>query len=160
MSVAPSDMFQYADKLADIFAEVPRLFEKNDRRIEQLDKESGDLLHAIELLDFDDEQALHYIAQLRQNRLDRRRCKDQNLVLKPLYEYIKTRPKVLTELRLCRKETEKACQLLADRSYHPRIRMELAQAFEQQAAAKGGEAHGQGPDESGSGGAGPDGDPA
>lgn len=147
MSNSAAEMIGYIEKVRHIFAEVPRIFEKNDRRIEQLDKESGDLMHAIELLEYDEEQGIRYIEEIKENRRSRRRCKDQNLVLKPLYDYIKAHPKILQELRLCEKESEKLCQVLADRKYYPRIRMELAKAFEQQAAGKGGDDDGQNPDQ-------------
>ncbi|WP_435924836.1 hypothetical protein [Paenibacillus sp. DYY-L-2] len=145
------DMIKYAEKLRDIIADVPRIFDENDRKIEQYDKESGDLLHAIELLPCDDEQAGRYIAEIKENRLNRRRRKDQNLLLKPLVDYIRSRPKLLQELREVCRETQKAAELLENRSYTPRIRMDLAEAFAQQAAAKGGETHGEASEQDGGG---------
>ncbi|PZM64834.1 hypothetical protein [Paenibacillus dendritiformis] len=137
------DILKSAEKLRDIIATAPRQFDENDRKIEQFDKESGDLLHAVELLTYDDEQAAQYIEEIRKNRRSRRLRKDQNMVLKPLVDYIRSRPKLLQELRDVCRETEKAAKVLEERSYHPRIRMELAAAFAQQAAAKGGEGDGE-----------------
>lgn len=134
---------RYIEKLRDIIADVPRLFEKNERKIEQLEKESSDLIHALELLEFDEEKGLEYIEQLRDVRLQRRRHKDQNMILKPLYDYIKSRPKLLQELRQCHKETEQTIRAMQNRSYTPRIRMELTESFAKQAAEKGDDAHGK-----------------
>lgn len=138
-----TDMIKYIEKLRDIIAEAPRIYEENERKIEQYDKESSDLLHAIELLPFNDELGSRYVVEIRENRQSRRRRKDQNLLLKPLVDYIRSRPKMLQELRDIHRETEKVVRMLEDRSYYPRIRMELAEAFAQQAAAKGGETHGE-----------------
>lgn len=126
-----ANMAKYLEKVRDIWVEIPRLFEKNDRKVEQLDKESSDLLHAIELLGLDEEGKIRIASELEENRLHRRRCKDENLILKSFYDFIKAHPKMLHELRICHNETEKACQLLKDRNYHPRIRMDLTEAFAQ-----------------------------
>lgn len=131
-----TDMTKYINTLRDIFTEVPRIFEQNDRRIEELDKESGDIIHAMELLEFDEVAAARYATELRENRLQRRRCKDENALLKPLYDFIKMRSKFINELERVQEETEKESRFLVGRTYHPRVRLELTEAFEQATRTK------------------------
>ncbi|MDU5141086.1 MAG: hypothetical protein E6230_02715 [Paenibacillus dendritiformis] len=149
MSNEPNGMTMYIEKLREILGNVPRIYDENVRKIEQLEKETSDLIHAIELLELDDTHAQKYACEIREARLDRRRRKDQNAVLKPLYDYIKANPKMVHGLRDVHESSKKAAVALEDRRYYPRIRMEMTEAFEEQ-ARKGGDALGKEPDQTSS----------
>lgn len=125
-----AELIQYVDSIRGALTEVPARFDANVRKMEELEKESNDLLHAIELLDIDEAQAAEYATDMRRNRLERRRCKDENMVLKPLYDFIKQHPKLVNEVRVCQQDTKKACGILKGRSYHPRVRVDLIEKFE------------------------------
>jgi predicted nuclease with TOPRIM domain len=119
----------YVDNLREILSEIPSMYENNDKRIERIDKENGDLLHALELLEIDEQQAVQYTNEIRNNRLERRKCKDENLILKPLYDFIKQNPKVAKEIRICQQETKRMCGVLRSRTYNPRVREDLTELF-------------------------------
>lgn len=125
-----SELIQYIDSIREALSEVPAKYDANVRKMEELEKESNDLLHALELLDIDEAQAAEYAADMRRNRLERRRCKDENMVLKPLYDFIRQHPKLVNEVRICQQDTKKACGILKGRSYHPRVRVDLIEKFE------------------------------
>lgn len=132
-------LISYVDTIGEILKDVPAKFEANLRQIDHLEKETNDLIHALELLDVDEEQAAQYATDIRKNRLERRRCKDENVVLKPLYDFIKLHPKLAKEMKTCHEETKKACRLLKGRYYNPRVRTDLIEKFEK---AKEAQEHG------------------
>lgn len=130
---------EYVESIRKAIVEVPAKYEENLRKIDELEKEGNDLLHALELLDIDETIAAEYAADMRRNRLERRRCKDENLILKPLYDFIKQHPKLSGEVRICQQDTKKACGILKARTYHPRVRVDLIEKFEK---AKEAQQHG------------------
>ncbi|WP_018752201.1 hypothetical protein [Paenibacillus sanguinis] len=122
-------LINYVDGIWKAVVEVPAKYEANLRQMEELEKESNDLLHALELLDISPEKAAEYAVNIRNNRLERRRFKDENMILKPLYDYIKQHRQLESEIRLCQQSTVRACGVLKDRCYRPRVRTDLTELF-------------------------------
>ena len=120
-----------ADLLA-IIENVIQRFESNDSSVSRFDSERGDLDHMIELTSYNAAEGYQLVKKVRENRRARRICKDENLVMKPLYEFIQAGGgKLLKEIRALVKETEKQARYRESRQYHPRTAIVSAGEFKQ-----------------------------
>lgn len=130
MTHKKEDAKKYASQLEHIFNNVPRIYEMNEEYIHQCDKESGDLQHFIELTSFNASEGYKLAKELKENRTRRRECKDQNMLLKPLYDLVKKHHHILKDIRKCISDIQKVENTMDNRTYTPRVRTEMQEAFQ------------------------------
>ncbi|CAM3879108.1 hypothetical protein COLU111180_12185 [Cohnella lubricantis] len=116
------------DALIEIFTAVPQLYEENDAEVERRDYEHSDLTHVVELLQFGGVQGYKLAMQIKENRLRRREAKDQNFIMKPLYELVKQHQNWLPRLHKIRDEIQKNIRVNQERRYRPRSDNELVRS--------------------------------
>lgn len=119
------DPEKVVDRLISIFASVPEIYEENDREVERRDYEHSDLTHVVELTSFGGVQGFKLAKQIQENRQKRREAKDQNFIMRPLYEFIKRNPSLLTQLQKVHADTVKQIKANRERRYHPRSDNEI-----------------------------------
>ena len=81
----------YSSTMVTIFQDVTRNYERNTEDIRRIEEEINDLNHEIELSEPKNmyQGYLMYKA-IRELRIERRRCKEENELLKDMYEYFKS----------------------------------------------------------------------
>ncbi|MCD9026028.1 hypothetical protein [Cohnella silvisoli] len=110
-----------ADNILFIFEAVIKRFEQNDLAVSRYDSERGDLDHMIELTSYNAAEGYQLVKNVRENRRARRICKDENLVLKPIYDFIRSNnDKLLKDMKVIARETEKKASYRDNQKYHPR----------------------------------------
>jgi len=120
-----------AENILFLIESVVKRFEQNDAAISRYDSERGDLDHMIELTTYNAAEGFQLVKRVKENRRARRICKDENLVMKPLYDYLKQNgEKLLKEMRTIAKATEKAVAYREKQKYHPRTNIITADEFE------------------------------
>ena len=78
----------YASTIITIFADVVKNYERNLEIIKQAEEELNDLSHEIELSSPKDMYKGYLLYKtIRELRIERRRCKEENELLKDMYEY-------------------------------------------------------------------------
>ena len=110
---------------------VVKRFEQNDAAVSRYDSERGDLDHVIELTAFSASQGYDLVKRIRDNRRARRICKDENLVMKPLYDFIQKNGQIIRDLKRISRETERQAAYLENRQYHPRTGIISAEELRQ-----------------------------
>lgn len=123
------DAEKSVNQLITIFTSIPRIYEQNEVNITMYDQESNDLIHEFEILEFNSSKGYKMAKDFKTNRLRRRKCKDQNEMLKELYYLIRRNDKLLEEFKKCQAEMRVTKNILAKRVYKPRIKTELKQVF-------------------------------
>lgn len=107
--------------LLSLLESIVQRFDHNDAAISRYDSERGDLDHMIELTPFNASEGYKLIKKVKANRTARRVCKDENLVLKPMYDFIRlNNDKLLRDIRHVAKEAEKKKSYRDSQKYHPR----------------------------------------
>lgn len=96
------------------------------------DNATNDLLHALELLE-DDEELVDYTRQLRDTRKMRREAKDFQEVVSPMVNFMNRNRKVIKEFNEAVEEMRRAEKKQENRSYTPRVKTEMELAFEKAA---------------------------
>lgn len=94
------------------------------------EKETQDLLHAIEITDPTDEELLEYGKDLQAIRQKRRNAKDFMEVAAPLFHYSTKNRHVIKELRQVLAEMTRVMEGLENRTYKTREKTSLQEAFD------------------------------
>ena len=82
---------EYSTSILDIFKEVVTRYESNEAIISQTEDELNDLYHEVELSAPKDMYHGYLIyKEIREVRLKRRAAKEENQLLKEMYDYIKS----------------------------------------------------------------------
>lgn len=106
---------------------VIETYENNRLLIDQREKETQDLLHELELSNLTPLQSLRLMRNLKEARMDRRKMKDENDTLEPLYNLLtKEYPKLKESLAKSHKEIIVKKNRQEARIYYPRVRSDLA----------------------------------
>ncbi len=107
--------------------DIRKTFEYNRDAIKLKEQETQDLLHEIELGNLDAVQRIQVFNQLREVRQERRRMKDENEALEPLYTVLNQRglEHIRTDLIKTRAGILKILKNQSERKYNPRIRNDL-----------------------------------
>jgi hypothetical protein len=109
---------------------VVKRFEQNDAAVVRFDSERGDLDHMIELTSFNAAEGYQLVKKVKDNRRARRICKDENLVMKPLYDFIRlNNDKFLKDIRGVAREAEKKASYRDNQKYYPRTPIVTAEEF-------------------------------
>jgi len=105
---------------------VVETYENNLLLIDQREKETQDLLHELELSNLTPVLSLRLMKNLKEARVDRRRRKDENETLEPLYILVKKEyPKLKETLAKSHKTITLSKKRQEARSYFPRVRNDL-----------------------------------
>ncbi|MFD2334751.1 hypothetical protein ACFSR7_36370 [Cohnella sp. GCM10020058] len=126
----PFDPFTAPQLISELAENIVRRVEKNDAEISRLDSEWNDLAHLVELTSYDAPEGWRILRKQKENRRARRRCKDENAVMRPLYEYlIKSDEQIMKELRRSGKEAGRVASNQKNRQYSPRTDMFTKEEF-------------------------------
>jgi hypothetical protein len=99
-------------------------FENNNHKISFQDNVTNDLLHELELHDLKLVRKIKLIGELIECRRERRRLKDENEQLLPLYEIVKQNENFKNQLLKANKRIINIANRQAIRDYTPRVRGE------------------------------------
>lgn len=107
--------------LLKIFEDTLSRFEQNAQMIDYYDAERTDICHIIELHTFNAARGYELAKQLQENRRHRRKHKDENDILEPIYRILKKHAHLVEEIRQAKYKTEHQTTNLRDRVYKPRL---------------------------------------
>jgi hypothetical protein len=115
---------KYVDTLIEILQDIKQSYEYNQINIGELDGESADLEHEIELSKFDSKRGYKLAKEYQRVRQERRKLKDENETLKFLYEHF-SKLTLITDLQSIRGAIKKETEKMTNRLYKPHIRNDL-----------------------------------
>lgn len=78
------DAEQIAVTIRDAIRDIPKRHGDNSRRISDIEKETDDIMHLIELTSFNAAEGYKIAKQLKEIRMERRILKDENDLLRPM----------------------------------------------------------------------------
>lgn len=126
-----------ASQLISILKNVKSTYEQNIKEITYLEREYLDINHAIELFKFNAYEGYLLSKQLQDNRIKRRKAKDQNQQLEPLYDLITKNKNLIRDLNKTQGEIHKIKMAHQQRNYKVRARTDLQEAFNKANERKG-----------------------
>lgn len=115
----------------DALSNGPRLYEEASENAEKCNRLTQDILHAMELLEADEEQLRNWAEELKDIRINRREAKDFVDVMEPLYKFALKNKQLITSLGQIHTEMQNIMKQKETRSYKVREKTSLAEAFEQ-----------------------------
>lgn len=107
-------------KLLALIQEIEDTYEKSYERVNVLDFKQQDILHELENGKFNACKGYQYAKELKEIRNERRELKNQNLLLKPLYDYLNTSAPFKAGLRKVMSEIDKTENKMSN-EYVPRV---------------------------------------
>ncbi|WP_411552224.1 hypothetical protein [Paenibacillus lautus] len=124
-----------AQQLHEIMKSVRETYERNTEELAYCDGEYTDLTHALEFLDPELIHQLGITDQLQENRRRRRRAKDENERLQPLYDLATSNKGIVQEINKGRRKVQDTIKTQSARSYKSRVREDLQYLFDEARAA-------------------------
>lgn len=115
-----------------VLDDIPKRFQYNYDDIGRCDQEITDLLHVIEMIDFDKTKGDFLLNELKKVRLRRRELKDENDQLRPLVSIAEKYKSMYKEADKAIGEVRKIKSRIETRTYHIRIRDDLEEMFEEE----------------------------
>lgn len=118
----------YSSTIITIFQDVKKNFENNQEIIKQAEAELNDLYHEAELSEPKDMYKGYLIYKaIRETRIRRRKAKEENEILKEIYEYFNTQPcqAFKTKIQSIQGSAAKIRSTQESRTYQPRQRSDL-----------------------------------
>lgn len=118
----------YSSTIITIFQEVKKNYENNQEIIKQTEDELNDLYHEAELSEPKDMYKGYLIYKaIRETRIRRRKAKEENEVLKEIYEYLNTQPcqAFKSKIQSIQGNATKIRSAQESRTYRPRQRSDL-----------------------------------
>lgn len=118
----------YCSTLIQIATDVVKRYEDNEATIKQTEEELNDVYHEIELgKDQDLYGGYKLYRQVKDLRIKRRQAKDENALLKDMYEYIKSQPgqSFKSKIQSIQGSSAKVYEAQSRRTYNPRQRNDL-----------------------------------
>ncbi|MGG1649684.1 hypothetical protein [Paenibacillus sp. NRS-1780] len=119
-----------AQQLRDVLKNIKTEYARCDNDVKYYDQELADIIHALEFIELDDEMACALSQQLRENRIRRRKAKNEKERLQPLYEVSGGHPHLIYEFERAKWRAERIECIQKRRIYTPRIRTDMQQAFD------------------------------
>jgi len=116
---------QHVDNLIDILKDIKDTYDFNYSNINDLDKETQDLEHEIEIGQYDSKKGYKLVKEFRRVRQERRKLSDENTTLKFLYEYFSNQKTMLQDLYDIRGSIKRESDFMVNRLYTPKIRNDL-----------------------------------
>jgi len=122
-----SKAYEAVTTLLKIWDDVKEIFEHNKVTIRKMDQETQDLLHEIEFGNLSAAQRMRVFNELREIRQERRRLKNENEALEPLYNILahKSFSQLKIDLHKAQGAISRIIETQAARSYKPRVRTDL-----------------------------------
>lgn len=111
--------------LRDIIREIPDRYHSNEKRIKELEKEQQDLLHAIELVNFNAYQGFKLSKKVKEVRKERRELKNENELLELITPLLKRYRSDLQNMDLLLGKLRERKNNQNLRGYRCRVREEL-----------------------------------
>lgn len=118
----------YCSTLIQIATDVVKRYEDNEATIKQTEEELNDVYHEIELgKDQDLYGGYKLYRQVKDLRIKRRQAKDENALLKDMYEYIKSQQgqSFKSKIQSIQGSSVKVYEAQSRRTYNPRQRSDL-----------------------------------
>ena len=118
----------YTSTIVSIFHSVIQNYEKNEKTIKEIEAELNDISHEIELSPGKDLYGgWRLYDRIRQLRIQRRRCKEENELLKESYEYLTgvNAQNFKTKMQQLQSSAAKLRDVQEKRTYKPRVRDDL-----------------------------------
>ena len=115
--------------ILNLFIDLKERYEYNYKMVGECDYKTQDILHEIEMLNYDVFRGFKIYKELQATRQTRRQCKDENELLDPIYNYISSLQNCEGKLRKVSEKTIDANNCRERKSYHPRIKTEMENAF-------------------------------
>lgn len=118
----------YSTTIVSIFHDVVKNYERNEEDIKRIEGELNDLVHEIELSSSKDMyQGWLLYKQIRDLRIERRRCKEENELLKEMYEFFSTQQgqTFKNKIQQIQGSAAKLRETQERRTYKPRQRDDL-----------------------------------
>ena len=118
----------YASTMVTIFQDVIRNYERNEERIKCIEGELNDLNHEIELTSSRDMYVGYlFYKSIRELRIERRRAKEENELLKDMYEFFKSQvgQEFKNKVQHIQGNAAKLREVQERRTYTPRQRDDL-----------------------------------
>lgn len=119
---------RYTAQIVTIFQNVIQTYEKNKNDIKRIEGELQDILHEIELTNSKDMYSGYKLyKEIRELRIERRRCKDENQLLEDMYNYLKTNQgqQFKNKIQQIQGNSAKIAKAQADRIYTPRQKTDV-----------------------------------
>lgn len=119
---------QYSTTIITIFQDATKKYERNQELIKQYEDELNDLYHEAELSSPKDMYHGYLLyKEIREIRIKRRQCKEENEMLRDMYEYFNTQPAQAfkTKLQSIQGNSVKLQTTQENRTYTPRQRNDL-----------------------------------
>ena len=119
----------FSTTITTIFQSVIRAYEQNVEDIKRIEGELNDIMHEIELTSSKDMYCGYlFYKQIRELRIERRRCKEENELLKDMYEYFKSQPAQAfkNKIQQLQGSAAKLREVQEHRTYTPRQRDDLS----------------------------------
>lgn len=124
-----------AQQLHDILKSVKLIYDRNLEEITYCDAEYIDLTHALEFLGQEQIEFLDITKQLQDNRRRRRRAKDENERLQPLYDLVNQNNGIVEDVNKGRRKVQDIIKTQSARSYKSRVRNDMQFLFDEARAA-------------------------
>lgn len=124
----PNIIDQYSATIVTIFNSVIQTYEKNAKRIKEIEDELNDLFHEAEFSKPKDMYSGYLIYKsIRELRNERRQLKEQNELLKDTYDFMNTQgaQEFNKKMRKLQSDSVKIENAQKARTYHPRQRTDL-----------------------------------
>ena len=118
----------YSSTIITIYHDVVKNYERNMEEIKRIEEELNDLNHEAELSEPKDMYKGYLIyKQIRDLRIERRRCKEENELLKDMYEYFKGQhgQSFKSKIQAIQSNAAKLREMQEHRTYVPRQRNDL-----------------------------------
>lgn len=118
----------YTTTIVSIFHSVIQNYEKNEKTIKEIEAELNDISHEIELAPGKDLYGgWKLYSRIRELRVQRRRCKEENELLKESYEYLTGThaQNFKTKMQQLQSSAAKLRDVQEKRTYKPRVRDDL-----------------------------------
>lgn len=126
---ADTDILKQVCRAQNLLGRVKPMNDNAYTEVGYHDKVTGDLLHALELLE-DDEELVEYTKELRLTRRMRREAKDLMYVSQPLVSFIDNNGKAVKDFNKAVEEMKNFGNTKDHREYKPRAKSEMELAFE------------------------------
>lgn len=123
------DPRQKIQQATDCLSGIINHYEEAKAEIDTYQKETQDILHAIELTELTDEELTDYMKRLREIRKYRRIAKNFVEVAEPLYHVALANKNVVKELGKASGEIQRIVTTIESRTYRPRVITSLEEAF-------------------------------
>ena len=118
----------YSSTMVTIFQDVTKNYERNVEEIRRIEEELNDLNHEAELSEPKDMYKGYLLYKaIRELRIERRRCKEENELMKDMYEYFKSQQgqAFKSKIQQIQGSAAKLREVQERRTYVPRQRDDL-----------------------------------